>query len=32
MAGVSTDYSGALYGATYQGGAFGYGAVFKITP
>jgi len=32
MAGVITDSAGNLYGTTYQGGAFGYGTVFKITP
>ena len=28
--GVTLDASGNLYGATVQGGAFGYGAVFKL--
>ena len=32
MAGVIVDSAGNLYGTTYQGGAFGYGTVFKITP
>jgi uncharacterized repeat protein (TIGR03803 family) len=32
MAGVITDSAGNLYGTTYQGGAFGYGTVFKIAP
>src|ERR1700722_1381497 len=26
------DKSGALYGTTWMGGAYGYGAVFKLTP
>ena len=30
MAGVIADSAGNLYGTTYQGGAFGYGTVFKI--
>jgi uncharacterized repeat protein (TIGR03803 family) len=32
MVGVIRDAAGNLYGATYEGGAFGYGTVFKITP
>jgi uncharacterized repeat protein (TIGR03803 family) len=32
MAGVIRDAAGNLYGTTYQGGAFGYGTVFKNTP
>jgi uncharacterized repeat protein (TIGR03803 family) len=32
MAGVIEDAAGNLYGTTYQGGAFGYGTVFKIVP
>jgi uncharacterized repeat protein (TIGR03803 family) len=32
MAGVIRDAAGNLYGSTYQGGAFGYGTVFEITP
>jgi uncharacterized repeat protein (TIGR03803 family) len=32
MAGVITDSAGNLYGTTYEGGAFGNGTVFKITP
>jgi uncharacterized repeat protein (TIGR03803 family) len=30
--GVVTDAAGNLYGTTYSGGAYGYGAVFEITP
>ena len=32
LAGVIFDQSGALYGTTYEGGADGYGTVFKLTP
>jgi uncharacterized repeat protein (TIGR03803 family) len=32
MAGVIRDAAGNLYGTTYQGGAFGYGTVFRIAP
>jgi uncharacterized repeat protein (TIGR03803 family) len=31
-AGVVADAAGNLYGTTYDGGAYGYGDVFKITP
>jgi uncharacterized repeat protein (TIGR03803 family) len=31
-AGVIADSAGNLYGTTYNGGAFGYGAVYKLTP
>lgn len=27
-----TDVGGTFYGTTYQGGAYGYGTVFKVTP
>jgi uncharacterized repeat protein (TIGR03803 family) len=30
--GLLEDASGNLYGSTYNGGAYGYGAVFEITP
>jgi uncharacterized repeat protein (TIGR03803 family) len=30
--GVIRDASGNLYGSTYGGGTFGYGAVFKLSP
>jgi uncharacterized repeat protein (TIGR03803 family) len=30
--GLTLDANGNLYGATYTGGAYGYGAVFKLTP
>src|SRR6202050_995508 len=30
LGGVTLDATGNLYGATWQGGAFGYGAVFKL--
>jgi uncharacterized repeat protein (TIGR03803 family) len=30
--GVIRDPAGNLYGTTYEGGAFGYGTVFKIAP
>ena len=30
--GLAMDKSGNLYGATYQGGANGYGTVFRVTP
>jgi uncharacterized repeat protein (TIGR03803 family) len=30
--GVILDSAGNLYGATFEGGAFGYGAIFKIAP
>jgi uncharacterized repeat protein (TIGR03803 family) len=30
--GVVFDASGNLYGTTYQGGAYGYGAVFELSP
>jgi len=29
---LTMDLSGNLYGTTYQGGAYGYGVVFEITP
>jgi uncharacterized repeat protein (TIGR03803 family) len=32
FAGLAVDASGALYGTTYQGGAYGYGTVFKFVP
>ena len=32
VAGLLMDSSGALYGTTSQGGAGGYGVVFKLTP
>ena len=31
FAGLIADASGNLYGTTYQGGAYGYGTVFKLT-
>lgn len=31
-AGLVFDQSGNLYGTTFQGGAYGYGTVFKLTP
>jgi uncharacterized repeat protein (TIGR03803 family) len=31
-AGLIMDAHGNLYGTTYQGGAYGYGTVFEITP
>jgi uncharacterized repeat protein (TIGR03803 family) len=31
-AGLIADQTGALYGTTYNGGAFGAGVVFKLTP
>ena len=31
-AGLIFDDQGALYGTTYEGGAHGYGTVFKLTP
>jgi uncharacterized repeat protein (TIGR03803 family) len=31
-AGLIRDPQGALYGTTYEGGLYGYGAVFKLTP
>jgi uncharacterized repeat protein (TIGR03803 family) len=31
-AGVIADSAGNLYGTTYNGGAFGYGTVYKLTP
>lgn len=31
-AGMVFDSDGNLYGATYQGGAFGYGTVFELSP
>jgi uncharacterized repeat protein (TIGR03803 family) len=30
--GLTLDANGNLYGATFAGGAYGYGAVFKLTP
>jgi uncharacterized repeat protein (TIGR03803 family) len=30
--GLIMDAAGNLYGTTYSGGAYGYGAVFEITP
>jgi len=32
LAGVTFDAAGNLYSTTYQGGAYGYGVVFKLTP
>ncbi len=32
LAGVIFDAAGNLYSTTYQGGAYGYGVVFKLTP
>jgi uncharacterized repeat protein (TIGR03803 family) len=32
LSGVIHDAAGNLYATTYQGGAFGYGTVFKIAP
>jgi uncharacterized repeat protein (TIGR03803 family) len=32
MAGVTLDAAGNLYGTTYQGGSYGAGTVFKLTP
>jgi uncharacterized repeat protein (TIGR03803 family) len=32
IAGLVLDQKGNLYGTTYFGGAYGYGAVFKLTP
>ena len=32
LAGVVRDSKGNLYGTTYQGGAFGAGTIFKVTP
>jgi uncharacterized repeat protein (TIGR03803 family) len=32
VAGVIRDAAGNLYGTTTEGGAFGWGTVFKITP
>ena len=29
---LTRDAKGNLYGATYEGGAYGYGTVFKLTP
>lgn len=31
-AGVTLDAAGNLYGTTYNGGTFGYGVVYKLTP
>jgi uncharacterized repeat protein (TIGR03803 family) len=31
-AGLIRDADGNLYGTTFQGGAFGWGTVFKLTP
>jgi len=31
-AGLVKDTAGNLYGSTYGGGAYGYGAIFKLTP
>jgi uncharacterized repeat protein (TIGR03803 family) len=32
FAGLIADEDGALYGTTANGGSYGYGAVFKLTP
>ena len=32
LAGVTLDSAGALYGTTYEGGAFNVGVVFRLTP
>jgi uncharacterized repeat protein (TIGR03803 family) len=32
MASLTLDAAGNLYGTTYQDGAYGFGAVFKLTP
>src|ERR1700693_956385 len=32
LAGLIFDNAGNLYGTTFQGGAHGYGTVFKLTP
>jgi uncharacterized repeat protein (TIGR03803 family) len=32
FAGVIFDATGNLYGTTYEGGTYGYGAVFGLTP
>lgn len=32
LAGLVLDSQGNLYGTTYQGGTYGFGAVFKLTP
>ncbi len=32
LAGLIADNKGALYGTTYEGGSYGNGAVFKLTP
>jgi uncharacterized repeat protein (TIGR03803 family) len=31
-AGLIRDVNGNLYGTTFQGGAFGWGTVFKLVP
>jgi uncharacterized repeat protein (TIGR03803 family) len=31
-AGVVLDTAGDIYGTTYEGGAYGYGTVFKVIP
>src|SRR4051794_22503969 len=32
VSGLIDDQQGALYGTTYEGGANGYGTIFKLTP
>ena len=32
QAGVIMDGKGNLFGTTYQGGTYGYGTVFEVTP
>ena len=32
MGGLVPDNSGNLYGTAYQGGQYGFGTVFEITP
>jgi len=32
MSGLNLDQEGNLYGTTVEGGAYGYGVVFKLTP
>lgn len=32
FSGLVADRNGSLYGTTEQGGVYGYGAVYKLTP